>query len=125
MTVELALLNRMLNFAPLNTLVGFRIYPLILPQKPTMPAITYQQISATPYSTINQASGLALYRVQLSCYGNTYNEAKAVSKQVLSALQRFTGEGLQDVAIENEFDDYEQDTKLYKVVIDVEPHYED
>jgi len=114
-------------YAGLSALVGSRIYPLILPQPPTLPAVTYFKVSLVNKRTLASPSNvLKQVRVQFSCWADTYSEAKSVAAQVKLALQDFRGEmggagGVQvlDGNIINEQDLYETDTGIYHVPVDV------
>lgn len=70
-----------------------RVYPVILPQGPVFPAITYQLVGERRLSSFTGPIGLpgSLYRVD--CWGATYTEASALADQVRLAL-----DGWQDLA---------------------------
>lgn len=123
--IEEALYAHLSAYANLTALVSNRIYPKILPQKGTYPAITYQKISGPRLHTLQTDPGTARPRFQISCWAQTYNQAKAVAKQVQIALQDFSGVmggvgGVQvdAVLLENEYDAFEDETGLYQVPVD-------
>lgn len=127
MNLEESLYAYLKTHAGLNALVGTRIYPLILPQPPTLPAVTYFKISRVNQRTMgNPTDVLKRVRVQFSCWATTYAGAKAIAEQVMAALQDFRGEmggtgGVQvlDGDVINEQDLYETDTGIYHVPVDV------
>jgi hypothetical protein len=49
-------------------LVGDRIYPSVLPQPPTFPAIAYTRVYQDEQFTDDGPSGLRAVRVQIDCY---------------------------------------------------------
>lgn len=129
MVIEEALYAHLSTFAGLAVLVSNRIYPLVLPQKGTYPSITYLKVSGRRLHALQTDPGMASPRFQISCWAQTYTQAKAVAKQVQAALQNFSGVmggagGVQVDAVlfENEFDLYEDETegktKLYHVPVD-------
>ena len=61
--LEQALFTRLDGFAGLTSLVVSRIYPLILPQNPTLPAVTYQRIDGIREDGIAGSHGLAHPRI--------------------------------------------------------------
>jgi len=127
MNLEEALFAYLKDYAGLKALVSTRIYPLILPQPPTLPAVTYFKVSMVNKRTLASPSNvLKQVRIQFSCWANTYSEAKDVAEQVKLALQDFRGEmggagGVQvlDGNVINEQDLYETDTGIYHVPVDV------
>lgn len=105
--------------ASITTLVGSgddaRIYPLLLPQAPVFPAITYQVISGPRDYTQDGADRVVTWRVQANCYGNDYAEAKALrdafDKDISGLYNRAFGSPpvvVQGCFIDNERDFYEE-----------------
>lgn len=91
-----------------------RIYPIRLPQTPTLEAVTYQVVSAPPRPmAMGDDVQRAQKRVQVSSWGNTYAEAMALREAVRDALQRWTGTAggvvVHHIGVENEFDVFEDD----------------
>jgi len=105
-----------------QTIAASRIYPLILPQQPTYPAITYQTISSVRTHAMGQDSQVVRVRMQVNCWGRTYAEAHALARQVTTQLSRFKGEvsgiTVLDVLLDNELDTYESDTQTRRVIQD-------
>ncbi len=89
--VEQAIYDRLSNYAGLTALVSTRIYPMVLPQNPTYPAVRYQRISGTRLSAIDVDIGIAQPRFQVDCYAETYLGVKSLFTEVRGALQRWTG----------------------------------
>lgn len=120
--IEQALYTILSGHAGLTALVGSRIYPLILPQSPLLPAVIYQRVDAAREGTHDGPSGLAHPLFQLSCWALDFDQARAVVAQVRLALDGYTGTvgGVEIEAIQSghEDDQYEQDTKIYHSSID-------
>lgn len=74
-----------------SALVGNRIHPLVLPRKPTYPALVYQRISGERVRSLSGPSGRARPRIQIDAYAQTYAAAKAVAKAVEDALDGYAG----------------------------------
>ena len=115
------LYTRLTSHAGLSALTGNRWYPLVLPQKPTLPAGTYQRISDVPLGETTLT--LHQERVQFNCYGQSYIDARSVATQVVAALEGFTDTDqatqLKAAWQDNAFDYYEPETELYVVPVDV------
>ena len=120
--LEQALQTRLTGFSGLSALVGTRIYPLILPQPPTLPAVTYQRISASRWSSIPGDDGVAEPRMQVDAWALTYGAAKLAAAQVRLALERWSDDAsspvVLDVFLETDQDIYEPDTDIYRVSAD-------
>lgn len=106
-----------------------RIYPLVLPQKVTYPAVTYQKIAGEWEHSMGGDSGFTSPDYQFNIYAKSYAEAKDTAKTLRLVLQNLSAEiggmYIQAVLIENEFDDYEQETELYSVLIEFRIFYKD
>ncbi len=120
--LETALYSRLTGYSGLSTLVSARVYPLILPQSPTYPAVTYQRIDGPRESALSAEMGLAHPRIQVDSWGKTYASAKAVATQVRGALQRHSDSGSDpvwlDTLLDNDEDSYESDIRVYRVRAD-------
>lgn len=123
MIIEESLVAKLLATAAVTALVGARIEPLVLSQGATLPAIVYQRISGPRVRSHSGPSGLAHPRIQFTCWGSTYLQAKSVAKAL-----RQTFDGFKDLAaspaigglfVENDLDDYEEETQTYQVIVDV------
>jgi hypothetical protein len=124
MQFEAALFNYLKGYAGLAALVGTRIYPLIMPQNPTLPAVTYQKISGV-VDYVMDGTSIKRPRIQVDAWAKSYASARAVAEQVKAAFDRYTGTmggvgGVQVIGtwIENETDLFEPDTGLYRVSLD-------
>jgi hypothetical protein len=90
-SVESWIYSRLTGFAGLSALVGTRLYPSVLPENPTYPAISYRRIDAPNVAQTHEATpaGLARPRFQFDCWGTTATSAKAVGEQVRLALEGY------------------------------------
>lgn len=109
---------------PVTNLVGVgpnaRIFPMRLPQKPTLEAITYRKIGMpTRVHAFGQDPGLMEARVSVSSWAPTYDRVKILGEAVRDGLSRasgtFGGVVVQGMLFDNELDLYEDDTELYRV----------
>jgi hypothetical protein len=123
MSAGARLYTRLTTHAGTAALVSVRVYPLSLPQHPTMPAIVYQRLSGAERLGSTQ---IREARYQLSCWGSTYASSQAVATQVRAALEGWgvggAGVFVRMARVVNELDDYEPDENLYRVVTDVMLH---
>jgi hypothetical protein len=129
MSIASDLRTYLLADATLTTLVGTRMYPLKLPQAPTMPAIIYTWISGARVHSTDGPSGLSNPRVQFDCWAQTYLEAEALLEALRKRLDGFQGTAgsswIQAVFFETERDGYDDDTELYRRSADFFVWYEE
>lgn len=110
--------------------VAERVYPLTLPQSVTLPAMTYQLVSETPFTTHDWQQDHALYtgvhsqesRVQFNAYGDTYDAAEELARELEAAITGYRGPW-GDVQIESvipalALDDYDPDIQKWRRITD-------
>lgn len=124
---EEAVFARLQAVSGVTDLVGVRVYPQLLPQRATKPAVTYQRISADRESAMGADIDLVWARMQISSWAATYSEAKALARQVRLALQRWGGTAagvvVDEVFILNEIDRYEDEVEIHRVIQDFKMWY--
>ena len=87
-----ALFAYLKDVSGLNALVGTRIYPLVLPQNPVLPAITYTRVSNPKQRLLARgAADTFRPRIQFDCWAITYKSAQLVASQLQAALQDYAG----------------------------------
>lgn len=126
MTVETALYNYLSGFAGLVALVSTRIYPLILPQTPTLPAVVYQQVSGPRIHAMGDDPGITSPRYQFSCWDDDHAGAAAVAQQIRLAFENYSGlmggaggVTVYHASVENMSSEYYDEAKLYRVLVEV------
>ncbi|WP_137387968.1 DUF3168 domain-containing protein [Rhodoligotrophos defluvii] len=72
--------------ATVTGLVGSRIYPVVLPQKPRLPALTYTTISDIGQHGSGGPLKLSRPRIQVDCWAETYDQARVLAAAVKRAL---------------------------------------
>lgn len=82
-TIEEGLVAHLMADSSVTDLISTRLYPLVVPQDASLPAVAYQRISGPREHAHDGPSGLARARVQFTALGSTYAEAKSV----VTALQ--------------------------------------
>lgn len=93
--LEKSVRTRLLAHAGVAALVATqgtdRVWYSALPQDPTLPAVTVQEISAVPESLMGDDAGIALGRIQVDAWADNRADAKTLGEQVRDALQRHRG----------------------------------
>ena len=109
--------------------VGNRVYPMVLPLGVIMPAITYSIVSVMRYRTLSGFSNLIRPRLQLSIWGESYQQAYELEEVVLAllegnpAIQWADPGGVNETKVQscfsdNELDGYEPQSGLYRMIVD-------
>jgi hypothetical protein len=124
--VEPALQSFLLDDSALTTLIGTRVWPIILPQKPVLPAVTYSEISAIRGHTMQGPDGLAFARMQIDSWAKSFKQARILADAVRARLDGFRGDFTdsppttfaQGIFFETERSMYESEPELFRVSSD-------
>jgi len=112
------------SFAGIQALVAngtspetYRIYAILMPQDPIMPAITFQRISAEREALMTDAggNGVERARIRITSWAKSLAECQALAEQVRLAMKAATT--FKVVHLLNN-DAFESDTLLYSVITD-------
>lgn len=101
-------------YSTIKTLASGRVYPMVLPETATLPAIVYQRVSSVPVNSLDGDSGLDSVRVQIVTWAASYKAAKDLAKSVRDTLNASSLKIITD----NDFDDYEPETKRFRTITD-------
>lgn len=114
--------ERLLEVAAVTNLVSSRIYPVILPQVPTYPAIVYEVVGTERGKAYRGPHNLVQSRVQLDFFADDYDEAWQIEDAVRTALNGYVGSlsgtKFWSVDFEDANDLYSQELKKWRVVSD-------
>jgi hypothetical protein len=120
MSIEALVYGRLTTYSGITAIASTRTYPMRLPQTPTLPAVTYQKISN---SEQKGTSTLKDSRYQLNCWASTYAEAHSLAAQIKAAFEEWHDldqtPGVLMARMVGETDTEDDDTKTYRVILDV------
>ena len=98
-----------------------RIYPLMLPQNPTLPAITYQLISPMNLIAHNGAVGTAYCRYQINAFDDDFDGVKLLVDKIRLCMDGYKGAigttstiNVQAMLPDGGGDDYDPETKRFR-----------
>lgn len=77
-----ALRTKLLGYTAVSDLVGQRMYPDVLVQNATLPAIVYSKISTARDHTTGDVTRLAHARFQFDCYGTSRDSSNDISHAI-------------------------------------------
>lgn len=121
------------NASAVSSLVSSRIYPQLLPQSPTLPALTYSQISAIRTYVLAGDVQKARRRFQIDCWAATHKASAQLADAVRNTLSGFygsmSGTQVHFITLDNEhdlFDEQAGTTGVYRITQDyIISHLED
>lgn len=125
--LEQGLRERLKSDAGVAALVALRIYPDLLPQAVTYPAIRYQRITTERPSAMHGDAGVAAVQMQVDTFAVSAADARQLATAIRAALQRWRGVQvvptvgsieILDSFVSNELAEYEQGTPagIYRVM---------
>ena len=95
-----------------------RVYPLVLPSSPTLPAVTYNQVGRA----INRVGNLQSERWQIDCWATTFGASYSLANAVEEALQSYVGKisgvRIEDVRFINRVSTYESASGYYRHMLE-------
>lgn len=89
--VESAVRSTLLAHAGTSALVSTRVWYDQLPQNPTYPAVTVQQISGERPSAMGDDVGVGRGTIQVDAWAANRSDMKSLAEQTRDAMQRFRG----------------------------------
>lgn len=95
--------------------VGTRIYPLILPQRATLPAVTYDRVYDSPENGFTGYLSEHNPFMEISSWARTYSEAKEVKSHVHAAMNQATTFKAVLVGSNDTVETRENNTLVYRV----------
>lgn len=112
--------TRLLASSDVATLIGTRLYALVMPESSAVPALVLSVISDVPNLSIDgtYASRAREARVQVDAYAKSYREARALAEAAAAVFGNL-GEPDISAAPENAGTDlYDNEAQLYRVTAD-------
>lgn len=117
--LEESIFSHLSTVAAITTYVGAsssaRIYPVYLPQDPTLPAMSYQRISSQPQVSMGGFCNLDNPRIQIDCWATSYSAVKGMAEAVRDAMMSAAGFNALEISDQDLF---EPDLEIYRVSID-------
>lgn len=90
-SIEDALYSYLAAQSTIIAIVDDRIYPTVLPQDPTKPAVVFYNVGTSPLWLQNAKPVLDVTRIQIDCYADTSRDAKLLAKAVRDVLESYVG----------------------------------
>ena len=121
MSIETEIVTRLNADGAVSGEVGTRIYPDIVPQDPTYPAITYSRVSGVRLHNLAGTAGRATPRITINSWATTAAGRQTLADAVRASLDGFNGVLTTikaTIKIDTDHARYENDTKIYRMIAD-------
>lgn len=102
-----------------GTTAGTRVYPVLLPDVPVFPAVTYQGISQVPQQHRSADTRLDRLRFQVNAWGKTFEQARILADELRELLNRASGGSIGRIWVEDSRDDFDTGAELFVRQMDV------
>jgi len=122
MNAQKAIYNILSNATGVTDIVGTKIFPVLVPQGTTFPAICYTQLQTDFKNTKDSNSRLDFTRIQIDSLALTYQQALAISSAVRSALNIVTAGTYNGVKVSSVF--VEDEVHFFDNVADFDGVYQ-
>lgn len=109
-----------------TSLARDRLYPVLLPKDPQLPAVTYQRITTRRDYTTTGAVALERIRLQFDIWARTHKQAKQLQAALVAILEDRSiyatafadGSYIDAIMLDTATDGFAQDARLYRVSMD-------
>jgi len=123
MNIEDGLFYYLTNNAGVSAIVGTRVYPLVMAQKTTLPAVTYQTTALRPDRSLDGNTGRMTATIQINAWAETHVAVKSLAEALRTALNDYSGamgsDTIQRSRVLNETDGWDEDTGFYRVSMQI------
>jgi hypothetical protein len=110
--IEALIYTVLANNADVKSRVNTRIYPVVMPQDVTLPAVSYQRISANPINYLGGYTGLKNADIVINAWGKSYDELKTLASKIHTAMNAAT---TFKCVLTNELDGFDPEIQLYVI----------
>ena len=89
--ISTAIYYHLSNDSNITNVVSTRIYPLLSPQNPSTPYLTFDEASDNRFRTFDGQNQLTEAFVDVDCWATDYDTAKSLQKTVIDSLKGMEG----------------------------------
>jgi hypothetical protein len=98
-------------FDALKSLVNNKVYPIVIPQKATMPAVVYNRIATNAQNVLAGGATIDQIRFQVDTYATTFAAARTLAAQVRLAMEG----AIFKATLQSELDFFEDEINYYRI----------
>lgn len=119
MAIETELVELLTGDAGIGSMVSERVYPLVLPQNPALPAIVYQELRGSARTMADGDAGEHEERFLLSWWASSYAAIKVGQMLLVGLLSGYQGGHFGRIAVDVMRDDYEPETGRWRQQVEI------
>lgn len=119
MTIETELVDLLTGDAGIAAAVAARVYPVVLPQNPTLPAIVYQEVRGLARAAADGDTGQRESRFLVSWWASSYAAIKVGKGLMLELLSGYSGGSMSRVEVDGIRDDYDPETGRFRQLVEL------
>ncbi len=129
MTLATALYTLVQGDGSVNGMIGDRMYPHVIPEGDSLPAISFFEVTTDELSTHDGSAGIAISRLQFNCHADSPDQAKQLARLVRAAIRGYRGtvDGtkIDGIRIAATNDDPDRELREHRRIIDVMVTHDD
>lgn len=119
MTIETELVDLLTGDAGIGSMVAARVYPVVLPQNPTLPAIVYQEVRGLARAAADGDTGQRESRFLVSWWAMSYSAIKVGKGLMLGLLSGYGGGSISRIELDGIRDDYDPETGRFRQLVEL------
>lgn len=119
MSIESELFNILTGDAAVGAMIGTRVYPLVLPQNPTLPAVVYQELRTDARAAADGDMGERETRFQLSAWASSFAAVKMAKTALTALLSGYSGGMVERIEVGAMRDDYDVETGWFRQIVEI------
>lgn len=119
MAIEEELVDLLTGDAGIGAAVGARVYPVVLPQNPTLPAIVYQEVRGLARAAADGDTGQRESRFLVSWWASSFSAVKVGKGLMLGLLSGYSGGSIERIEVDGIRDDYDPETGRFRQLVEL------
>jgi len=116
--IEQELVELLTGDAGIAAAVAGRVYPLVLPQNPVLPAIVYQEVRGLARSAADGDTGQRESRFLISYWASSFSSAAVGKGLLVGLLSGYSGGVMDRVEVDGLRADFEPETARYRQMVE-------
>lgn len=122
--IEKALRKKLISTQTIAQIIGTRVYPIMLPEKAILPALSFGRVSTEGARLSHSGStGILTSVFEVGCIAKDVEVAKQLARLIRGTFSGFSGSvdgyKIYRTSVENEFDEYDPETGTYQVPVEI------
>lgn len=119
MEIAEELVDLLTGDAGVQGIVAGRVYPVVLPQNPTLPAIVYQEVRGVAKAAADGDTGQRESRFLLSWWASSFAAIKVGKGLMLGLLSGYSGGSVLRIEVDGIRDDYDPETNRFRQLLEL------